>query len=330
MSNAAPHIAIVGAGMAGLSCAFHLQQGGLKTSVFDKSSGPSGRMSTRRGDDWQCDHGAPYFTARHPDFRAEVARWQQAGVAGLWVPRLQLLGEQPLRDPDHSLDRFVGVPRMTAPAHFLAKDLALTPHSTIQQVQRRADGWHLLSAEQGWLDTSFDSVLVALPAPQAAPLLQECAPALAAVAVSANMRGCWALMLRFAAALELPFDAAFVNQSPLRWVARDSSKPGRIGIETWVVHASSDWSSTHLERDAGWVAAALLHAFSQLGTPAPQAWTAHRWRYAGTENPLKRGCIWDPAHSLGLCGDWLGDGTVQGAWLGGRQLAQHVLRSNNP
>jgi HlyD family secretion protein len=30
-------------------------------------------MSTRRGDDWQCDHGAQYFTARDPDFRAEVA-----------------------------------------------------------------------------------------------------------------------------------------------------------------------------------------------------------------------------------------------------------------
>jgi predicted NAD/FAD-dependent oxidoreductase len=39
-------------------------------------------MSTRRGDGWQCDHGAQYFTARDPGFRAEVARWQAAGVAG--------------------------------------------------------------------------------------------------------------------------------------------------------------------------------------------------------------------------------------------------------
>jgi len=328
MNNATSHIAIVGAGMAGLSCAFHLQTRGLETSVFDKSGGPSGRMSTRLGDDWQCDHGAPYFTARHPDFRAEVTRWQQAGVAGLWEPRLQLLGEQPLQDPDQALDRFVGVPRMTAPAHLLAKDLALTPHSTIHQVQRRADGWHLLSAEQGWLGRPFDSVLVALPAPQAAPLLQQCAPALASVADRANMRGCWALMLRFAAALDLPFDAAIVNQGPLRWVARDSSKPGRSGIETWVLHASADWSSAHLEQDADWVAASLLQAFGELGTPAPQAWTVHRWRYAGTAHPLNQGCIWDATHNLGLCGDWLNDGTVEGAWLSGRQLAQHVLRLN--
>ena len=38
-------------------------------------------MSTRRGDDWQCDHGAQYFTARDPRFKAEVDRWLAAGVA---------------------------------------------------------------------------------------------------------------------------------------------------------------------------------------------------------------------------------------------------------
>ncbi|MGA8880775.1 MAG: FAD-dependent oxidoreductase, partial [Azonexus sp.] len=62
--NRVPHLALIGAGIAGLSCATALQQAGLKVSLFDKGRGPGGRMSTRRGDDWQCDHGAQYFTAR--------------------------------------------------------------------------------------------------------------------------------------------------------------------------------------------------------------------------------------------------------------------------
>ena len=82
------NLAVVGAGIAGLACATRLQEAGLKVSLFEKSGGAAGRMSTRRGNGWQCDHGAQYFTARHPDFRAEVARWQRAGVAGLWNPRL--------------------------------------------------------------------------------------------------------------------------------------------------------------------------------------------------------------------------------------------------
>ncbi|MDO9620329.1 MAG: FAD-dependent oxidoreductase, partial [Moraxellaceae bacterium] len=40
-------IAIIGAGMSGLSCASALQQLGHNVTVFDKSRGMGGRMSTR-------------------------------------------------------------------------------------------------------------------------------------------------------------------------------------------------------------------------------------------------------------------------------------------
>jgi renalase len=158
-------------------------------------------------------------------------------------------------------------------------------------------------------------------------LLERLAPELAALAGSAVMRGCWALLLRFAAPVDLPFDAAFVNHGPLRWIARNSSKPGRSGEETWLLHARAEWSEAHLEDDPESVAAALLYAFGQLGGPAPQEWTAHRWRYADTEPALAEGCAWRPEIGLGLCGDWLNGGKVEGAWRSGRTLAEQVLRS---
>ena len=82
-------IAIIGAGIAGLACATALRQAGFQVSLFVKSRGAGGRMSTRRGADWQCDHGAQYFTARNPEFRAQVTRWEQAGVAAHWQPQLR-------------------------------------------------------------------------------------------------------------------------------------------------------------------------------------------------------------------------------------------------
>ncbi len=325
--NAPPHVAVIGAGIAGLSCATTLQTAGMRVSVFDKSRGPAGRLSTRRGEDWQCDHGAQYFTARDADFRAEVNRWVDAGVAAVWTPRLQVLGDESLHAPDLAIERFVGLPRMTAPARFMADTLDVKTQCTIAQFERRADGWGLRSAEHGWLAQRFDAVLLAVPAPQSVPLLEQPAPELAALAASATMRGCWALMLRFSAPLELPFDAAFVNGGPLRWIARDSSKPGRGGPEIWLLHASPQWSEAHLEHDVDAVAADLLHAFSQLGGRAPQAWVAHRWRYADTEPALEHGCAWRGEDALGLCGDWLNGGKVEGAWRSGRLLARQVLQS---
>ncbi|MBL0075830.1 MAG: NAD(P)-binding protein [Rhodocyclaceae bacterium] len=71
------HIAVVGAGIAGLSCATLLQQAGFGPH-FDKSRGPPG-ASTRRGEDWECGSWrrnlSPPATL---NFRNEVARWQQA------------------------------------------------------------------------------------------------------------------------------------------------------------------------------------------------------------------------------------------------------------
>lgn len=323
----ASRIAVIGAGLAGLCCASALQMAGHNVSVFEKSQGAAGRMSTRRGDGWQCDHGTQYFTARHPDFRAEVDRWIQAGVAAQWAPRIAVLGGDAGHRADPTIARFVGLPRMTAPARLMAEALAVHTRTTIVQVQRRVDGWQLQSAEHGWLDQRFDAVLCAVPAPQVIPLLRQSSPQLAALAASAIMRGCWALMLRFDNTVELPFDAAFVNASALSWIARDSSKPDRNGPETWVLHASAEWSEAHMELHGEAVAAELLDAFRALGGPDPRAYTAHRWRYADTFPVLDEGCAWHESDRLGLCGDWLNGGKVQGAWLSGRLLAGEVMRS---
>ena len=325
--NKLPHIAVIGAGIAGLSCATQLQEAGLKVSVFDKSRGPGGRMSTRRGDDWQCDHGAQYFTARDADFQAEVARWQAAGVAALWQPRLAVLGESDPAAVDPKIDRFVGTPRMTAPARFLAEKLPLSLQATVQGLEKMGESWRLTTVEQGKLDSEFSAVLLAIPAPQAVPLLELPAPALATLAECGLMRGCWSLMLRYDKPLDLPFDAAFVKKGPLRWVARDSSKPGRAPEEGWLLHANAHWSEAHLEDVPGEEAWLMLAAFAELGAPLPKIWMAQRWRYANTEPAFDQMFAWEPQQGIGLCGDWLNSGRVEGAWTSGRALAQQVIAS---
>ena len=329
--NFSSRIAIIGAGMAGLSCAGALQEAGYQVTLFEKSRGPSGRMSTRSSASWQCDHGAQYFTARSPEFRAEVSRWEAAGVAAIWSPRLQVLAGEHAHQRDAEILRFVGLPKMTAPGRWLAAPLTIEPGHSVKQIRRSAEGWQLETVEAGWLATQFDSVLLAVPAPQAAPLLAPVAPEMAALASGARMRGCWALMLQFAAPLALPFDAAFVNQGRLRWIARDNSKPGRQGPETWLLHATAEWSEARLEDNAKDVEAELVDAFRQACTPIdiplPQDSSAHRWRYADSFPALTQGCAWEKALGLGMCGDWLNGGKVEGAWLSGRQLAARLMPS---
>ena len=325
--NKTPHYLVIGAGIAGLSCAQLLRSAGFGVTVVDKNRGPAGRMSTRRGAGWACDHGAQYFTARDPAFGAEVERWQRAGVAALWQPRLKVFEGAAGHTTNEHIERFVGLPRMTAPARLLAEGLSLQTGLTAVALHRECAVWHVDTAEKGRIDGLFDGVILAVPAPQALPLLAPVSPVLAAEARAGHMAACWAMMLRFDTMLDLSFDAAFVNRGPLRWVERDSSKPGRDGQECWSLHASAEWSEARLEEDAETVAPILIEAFKALGGALPQAWAAHRWRYAITDSAVDGGCVWHAADGLGLCGDWLNGGRVEGAWLSGRAVAQQVLSS---
>ncbi|MFN9726926.1 NAD(P)/FAD-dependent oxidoreductase [Acidovorax sp.] len=326
-------VAVIGAGLSGLSCAHRLLDAGYTVHLFDKSRGPSGRMSTRRAEDtaglWQCDHGAQYFTARDPAFRAEVARWEAAGVASLWDARLTSFDGNTWSAPTTPLERFVGTPRMTSPAGWLASRLGesgtLRVQTTVQRLEHSAKGWKIESVEHGVHAPTYGAVVLAVPAPQAVQLLTPVSFPAVEVAQSAQMRGCWAVMLRFAAPPPLGWEGAFINAGPLRWVARNSSKPRRKGQETWLLHASPEWSEAHIEDTAESVTAALVDAFRALGGPPPLAATAHRWRYADTEPPLTIGFWWDETVKLGLCGDWLHGGKVEGAWLSGQAVASRMI-----
>lgn len=323
------NIAVIGAGMAGLACSQALQQAGFLVTVFEKSRGPSGRVSTRVGEGWQCDHGAQYFIVSEPAFEAQVQKWRKAGVVAEWQARLYETDGAALQTKQSAKTRYVGVPKNTSPARHMAEALTVELEQTVDAITFADGQWRVRSKEHGVYPQVFDKVVLAIPAPQAKALLTA-HPAFEALTGGVTMRGCWALMARYAQPLALPFDGLFVNDGPLSWLARDSSKPGRLSVnsavqEVWSIHANAIWSEANLERAPEAVAQDMLAAFVALGGQAPDAYSIHRWRYADCAHYLQQAYAWDAAQQLGLCGDWLNGGKVQGAWMSGYALALAMI-----
>jgi hypothetical protein len=301
-------IAIIGAGMAGLSCAMELKARGMNPVLFDKGRGPGGRMATRRaeidGAETSFDHGAQYFTARDPRFRHAVEGWQSAGYVAPW--------------PAAGEDAFVGTPGMNAPLKQMAQFFNIAWETRIDAVLHDVHTWHLKS---GTAIFRAQQLVCAIPAEQAAELLAKEAPEFAACAAQARSQSCWALMVRFADRLDL--GDCFRGEA-VAWAARNSSKPGRGEGEDWVIHASPAWSSEHLELSPDEVAPLLLAAFfteADAATQTPLHAAAHRWRYAMVERAEGPPALWDAALDLGLCGDWLSGPRVEAAFLSGLELA---------
>lgn len=308
-------IAIIGAGMAGISCARALREAGRDVILFDKGRAVGGRLATKRlevgGVTIRLDHGAQYITARDSGFASllagcEMAQWPDAG-------------------------RIVAVPSMSALPRALAAGLDLRLGRHVSGLRREGAGWmvdHLpadavrpgrpLPEIAPSTEGPFDAVALTLPAPQAADLLRPVAPGLAAALEGVEYAPCWTWIAVFETRLDLP-DRVRPESGPIGWAARNSSKPGRDAAEAWVAQAGPAWSRAHLEDKAGDVAAALRLA---LGAPAPLAEAAHRWRYSLVEHALGRPCLWDGAAGLGLAGDYCLEGRVEAAFLSGQALAR--------
>jgi predicted NAD/FAD-dependent oxidoreductase len=323
-----PRVAIVGAGISGLMCARTLLDHGIDVTVFEKSRGVGGRMATRRtAEGPRFDHGAQYFTVRDMRFERYVQSWIEDGVVAPWHGRICTLTNGRIEWKNETTPRFVGVPGMNAICRHLAADLDITFGTQVGPPRFDEGIWHLSDKQEKYLG-EFDCVISSAPAPQSAELLAAAAD-LQQQTQLVKMNGCWAAMLTFDQSLELPFDGAFVHQSLLSWIARNNSKPGRADQrESWVVHASPEWTGKCLEDEPNEVLPKLVEAFWQAtGAKARKSDYAaiHRWRYAIPPEPLESRCLFDTQLRIGACGDWCSGPRVEGAFLSGMAIAGQVL-----
>ena len=67
-----PGVIIVGAGLAGLSCAIVLQQHGIQTLILEASDGVGGRMRTDKVHGFQLDRGFQVLLTAYPECRAQL------------------------------------------------------------------------------------------------------------------------------------------------------------------------------------------------------------------------------------------------------------------
>ena len=300
----------------------------MDVAVFDKARGTGGRASTHRRGDYAFDAGAQYFTARDLVFVEQVAEWVAAGVAAEWGEETVRLRAGEIVPGQASKQRFVGVPGMSAISRHAALGCRVTTGFPVARLEPDRDGMSLVR-QDGQRECGFDAVVVAAPAPQTAAMIRSAAPGLAAVAERVPFSACLALMVAFEQRLPLGFDGAFVDDSPLSWIARDSSKPGRCGDETWVLHAGPSWSDQNFGAEAGSVVRSLCEAFAAatgVAMPEPRYSRLHRWRFALPTEPLPDRCLFDSATGIGVCGDWCAGPRVEGAFLSGTALAERVVQ----
>jgi oxygen-dependent protoporphyrinogen oxidase len=78
-----PSVAVIGAGIAGLTAAYKLQQRGFAVTVFEADATPGGRMRSETHGEYVIERGAQFIASRYRNMRALAA---ELGIDGLIEP----------------------------------------------------------------------------------------------------------------------------------------------------------------------------------------------------------------------------------------------------
>jgi len=350
-------IAVIGAGLSGLTCAKQLLthgNGKLLVTVFEKHDYVGGRMSSSEVNQcqseirkcFQFDEGAQYLTAFGEPFRKQIDEWKQIGLVTEWHEKICVLdnnGQILKENSQENCKHFVGVQGMEMVERHLAKGIQIRHCCKIVQLMHEEDLGHScwrLKANTGEVWGDFDLVILTAPAPVTASLLESYDPQFAQKAYQTKTEPCWSVFLGFWKPLRLPFDAAFVENSPLVRIAKNSSKPGRdINAECWVLDASSEWSKKNANRTEEEVANELRCEFlrvTKLGEQnhidnEPTILRARMWKHAHIQ-PLNSSHYFNVEKGLAACGDWFSNQTentsqLENAFLSAISLSDAIIKS---
>jgi predicted NAD/FAD-dependent oxidoreductase len=320
-------VAIVGAGLSGLSCARELMASGKSLRVLEKGRGVGGRLATRRigssarpGQTASFDHGAQFFTARSPEFAAEVEAWQAQDLARPWFRgQSTLLENGTVEEKPDGHPRFCSPRGASAITKHLARGVDVENDVRVTQLEHDGEIWTLHAQAPASEPTQLraKSLVLTPPVPQSLELLAassiELPPGLAQVLGGMRYERCIAVMLWLSQAPRVPNGGAlYAKTSKLSWLGDNASK-GVSEVPALTLHGAPEWSAANWETGDAYAVAQLsqaAHAFwsgkivvsSITNSPFPTVMTDSSSLANTLSEPLRQPFWWAALASVSLHG----------------------------
>lgn len=311
--------------MAGLSCASYLRRAGCFVEVFEQERVLGGRIATLRNGLISYDTGAQYLTARSEKFRSYINELVGTGYAARWDAKMSSGESKGVQL--HTW--YVGTPGMSSIVRPLAESVRVHTGQRVHTLAQTDKGWMIWFEDETHVGP-FAAVAVAVPAPEARLLLGRI-DGLSEAVGRVRMLPTWAVMVHLDERVMPDQDVYSDMSEVLRWIARNSSKPGRGGRgETIVIHASPSWSRETEDADPQAVAEELwAEVGRQLGLrpTVPTHLNAHLWRYGLVDQSLGESFLYSTPYRLGACGDWCLGRLAEHAYESGQGLGKAIVTS---
>ena len=312
-------IAIIGAGIAGLTVAHKLHHQGWQIDIFDKGRGVGGRMSSRRTDWGYLDHGCQYLTIKDPLWADFLESYSQ--IIAPWQGQFASWQDGIFTPVQAEKCRYVPTIAMNNLCKMIAQGLNIKLRTRIIKLVKNKT-W-TLSDEEGNQYSHYNLVVVTAPPVQTYDLLKG-HTLIADEIKNIQMFPCYSLMLTLAEDVDLSFDSIELQHPVLGWIAHNNSKPLRGEKTSLVIQSNFTWAKENLESDRAEITNILKESTQEIlkitvGKCLYES--LHLWRYAIPEQTNEKGYYLDEENAIAVCGDWCLKGKVESAFLSANLLA---------
>jgi renalase len=321
-------IAIIGAGIAGVTCAHECIKKGYNVTLFDKSRGVSGRSTTKRWDGISgigIDMGVPYIEDTHITniSKSFMNALIENKVVTQWPLTIHTKGDV------ITIKTWVGSPKMSQIARYLSNEIQLIATHKIDALSFNHT-WALHA--QNNVFEGFDKVIMAVPATQILDIdgvpsdIRELAQSIRYGAINT-------MLIEMKSPLWFDnYEEDRVDGPIIQTVIADYLKPNRVLKRfTYAVHSQSGWATKRFdELNKDEVTTIIVESLLSHYNRTPELilnTLTHQWKYAklmGPSDSLQRGYIKSLEAPIMACGDWCHGHTFMSAIESGYLLAHNI------
>ena len=311
-------VVVVGAGVAGLTAARGLTDGGHKVTVLDKGRRVGGRLSTREfANGGRADAGAQFFTVRSDEFARAVTTWQATGLVHEWCRGFS-------SSDGHPRYAVRGGMRQLAAAMAGGLDVRCSIH--VERIRVEANrvvvDWPEAHGHKAGRLVA-DAVIVTVPTPQAAALLGS-----EVFVPSIFYLPTLSLMVALDRDVEIsPSGGLQLADDPVWSFVCDNQAKGTSTVSVVTFHSTSGFAASRLDDPVSSITDELLNAARPFLHGASFLETQlQRWLYATPVESFPERTVATEDGRIILAGDAFGGPKIEGAFLSGMKAANQINR----
>jgi hypothetical protein len=295
-------IAIIGAGFSGCNLYNNLKNKYENITIFEKSRGVGGRLSTKYIEDKFIDHGTSSLIPITDDLKFFCLDLAKNGVLKT------------------KYDEFIPKNGINSICKFLIDEKNLIKNIKIVKAQNINNKW-ILEDEKYKIYEDFDLLFITIPSSQILEMQIELPNDFKEKLSKIKYDSIFSIILYSKENIKLNENKLYENPD-IENIINNSRKYGYKDFSSYVIHSSKEFANCVNHKTKEEIYELFIENFDEGTLNNLNQFTVipHLWKFATTKNSLDIPYFLDKEKKLGICGDYFNHNNMEAALLSSELL----------